>query len=221
MSTLNRREFSGLCVAVGSFTAASALDLASSTASTTAGRTVKFRDGTIVSALGQGSANLGKGRRPQVDEEEAVRTGLSLGMTLIDTAEIYGSEEFIGRAIAGQRDRIFLVSKVSPNHVAGTGVVRACEASLKRLGTDHLDLYLLHWPTAVTNFPTLLPRLKNYARQERFVRGASPISRSAIRKISSVFHKAIAVRLINSPTVSGTGALSVTCSRGAGGTACR
>jgi diketogulonate reductase-like aldo/keto reductase len=152
MRLLNRREFSGFCVAFGSFTAASALDLASSTASATAGRTVKFRDGTVVPALGQGSAGLGKGKRPQVDEEEAVRTGLSLGMTSIDTAEMYGSEEFIGRAIAGQRDRVFLVSKVSPNHVAGNGVARACEASLKRLGTDHLDLYLLHWPTRVTNF---------------------------------------------------------------------
>jgi diketogulonate reductase-like aldo/keto reductase len=152
MSLLSRREFSGRCVAFGWFTAASAPDLASSTASTTAGRTVKFRDGTVVSALGQGSAGLGKGKRPQVDEEEAVRTGLALGMTLIDTAEIYGSEEFIGRAIAGQRDRVFLVSKVSPDHVAGNGVARACEASLKRLGTDHLDLYLLHWPTRVTNF---------------------------------------------------------------------
>ena len=69
-----------------------------------------------------------------------------LGMTVIDTAEIYGSEEFIGRAIAGQRDRVFLVSKVWPNHVAGDGIARACEASLARLGTDHLDLYLLHWP---------------------------------------------------------------------------
>ena len=122
MSILNRREFSGLCAAFGSFTAASALDLASSTAATTAGRTVKLRDGTVVPALGQGSANLGKGRRPQVEEEEAVRTGLSLGMTLIDTAESYGFEEFIGRAIAGQRDRVFLVSKVSPDHVAGNGV---------------------------------------------------------------------------------------------------
>jgi diketogulonate reductase-like aldo/keto reductase len=72
-------------------------------------------------------------------------------MTLIDTAEVYGSEEFIGRAIAGQRDRVFLVSKVWPNHVAGNGVARACEASLARLGTDHLDLYLLHWPNGVTN----------------------------------------------------------------------
>ena len=79
---------------------------------------MKFRDGTVVPALGQGSAGLGKGRRPQADEEEALRTGLSLGMTLIDTAEIYGSEEFIGRVIAGQRNRVFLVSKVWPNHVA-------------------------------------------------------------------------------------------------------
>jgi hypothetical protein len=86
MRLLNRREFSGFCVSFGSFTAASALDLASSTASATAGRTVKFRDGTVVPALGQGSAGLGKGKRPQVDEEEAVRTGLSLGMTSIDTA---------------------------------------------------------------------------------------------------------------------------------------
>ena len=71
MSILNRREFSGLCVAFGSFTAASALDLAASTASTTAGRTVQFRTGTIVPALGQGSANLGKGRRPQVAARDA------------------------------------------------------------------------------------------------------------------------------------------------------
>jgi diketogulonate reductase-like aldo/keto reductase len=71
-------------------------------------------------------------------------------MKLIDTAEMYGggrSEELIGRVIAGQRDRVFLVSKVWPNHVAGDGIARACEASLARLGTDHLDLYLLHWPS--------------------------------------------------------------------------
>ena len=132
----------------------SAVDATSGAASS--GRTVKFRDGTVVSALGQGSAGLGKGKRPQSDEEEAVRTGVSLGMTLIDTAEVYGSEEFIGRAIAGQRDRVFLVSKVWPNHVSGNGVARACEASLTRLGTDHLDLYLLHWPNGVTNISSVV-----------------------------------------------------------------
>src|SRR5262245_25181871 len=107
MQFLNRREFSGLCAALGSLTAFG-------TASGAEGRTVTFRDGADASALGQGSANLGKGRRPQAEEEEALRTGLSLGMTLVDTAEIYGSEEFIGRAISGQRDRVFLVSKVWP-----------------------------------------------------------------------------------------------------------
>jgi aryl-alcohol dehydrogenase-like predicted oxidoreductase len=219
--SLSRREFSGLCVAFGSFTAGTALDAAASTASTAAGRTVKFRDGTVVSALGQGSAGLGKGKRPQAAEEEALRTGLSLGMTVIDTAEIYGSEEFIGGAIAGQRDRVFLVSKVSPDHVAGNGIARACEASLKRLGTDRLDLYLLHWPTRSPTSPASWPRLKNCVRRERFARGASPISRSATWKISSVFHKAIAARPINSLTVSETGALNVTCSHSASDTACR
>ena len=81
------------------------------------GRTVKFPDGTIVPALGQGSWNLAQGRHPEAAEEEAMRTGLSLGMTLIDTAEIYGdgrSEEFIGRVIAGHRDGVFLSPRCGP-----------------------------------------------------------------------------------------------------------
>lgn len=146
--SLNRREFTGLCAASLLFgpvplampVGASAQDVPS------AKRTVKFRDGRTVAALGQGSAALARGRRPPAEEEEALRTGVSLGMTLIDTAELYGSEELIGRAIAGQRDKVFLVSKVWQTHVAGDGITRACEASLKRLGTDHLDLYLLHSP---------------------------------------------------------------------------
>ena len=170
MRLLNRREFNGLCVALGSFaspTRAAGLDAAAGAASTGAGRTVKFRDGTVVPALGQGSAGLGKGKHPQAVEEEAVRTGLSLGMTLIDTAEVYGSEEFIGRAIVGQRNPVFLVSKVWPNHVAGNGVMRACEASLKRLGTDHLDLYLLHWPNGVTNLSNVVTAFENLRSGEK------------------------------------------------------
>ncbi len=161
MGLLNRREFNGLCLALGCLgtpTCAAAVETAPQTA---ARRTVKFRDGTVVPALGQGSAGLGKGKHPQAVEEDALRTGLSLGMTLIDTAEVYGSEDFIGRAIAGQRDRVFLVSKVWPNHVAGNGVERACEASLKRLGTDHLDLYLLHWPNGVTNLSNVVASFEN------------------------------------------------------------
>ncbi len=88
-------------------------------------------------------------------EEEAVRAGISLGMTLLDTSGNYGqgrSEHFLSHVIAGQRDRIFLVSKVEAGEVSGDGIARACEASLARLGTDHLDLYLLHSPTPSTEF---------------------------------------------------------------------
>jgi diketogulonate reductase-like aldo/keto reductase len=155
---LNRREFSGLCVALSSFvtsSGASALDAASGVASAGVGRTVKFHNGTVAPALGQGSGHVGQGGRPAAVEEEALRTGLSLGMALIDTAENYGegrSEELINHVIAGQRDRVFLVSKVETNHVAGDGIARACEASLARLGTDYLDLYLLHWPVPNAEF---------------------------------------------------------------------
>jgi len=82
-------------------------------------------------------------------------------MTLIDTAEIYGSEEFIGRVITGQRNRVFLVSKVWPTHVVGNGIARACEASLTRLGTDYLDLYLLHWPNGATNLSGVVTAFEN------------------------------------------------------------
>ena len=150
--SLNRREFNGLWAALGSsFFSVGAMFVAPSSASAGAGAAiVKFHDGTVVPALGQGSAGLAQARRPEAAEEEALRTGLLLGMTLIDTAEMYGdgrSEKLIGRAIAGQRDRVFLVSKVWPNHVRGDGIALACDASLGRLGTDHLDLYLLHWPS--------------------------------------------------------------------------
>ena len=134
---------------------ASALDAARGVASTGTGRTVKFRGGTIVPALGQGSGHVGQGRYPAAAEEEALRTGLALGMALIDTAENYGegrAEELINHVIASQRDHVFLVSKVETDHVTGDGVARACEASLTRLGTDYLDLYLLHWPVPNVEF---------------------------------------------------------------------
>ncbi|HLL26780.1 MAG TPA: aldo/keto reductase [Xanthobacteraceae bacterium] len=143
---LSRRQFNGLCAslpAVATLSGVPALAAAEG-----ARRSVKLPNGTVVSALGQGSWHLGQDRHPAAEEEEALRTGLSLGMTLIDTAEIYGggrSEQLIGRVIAGQRDRVFVVSKVPPYHTGGDGAARACEASLSRLGTDHLDLYLLHW----------------------------------------------------------------------------
>jgi diketogulonate reductase-like aldo/keto reductase len=156
---LSRREFSGLCVALGSLVAssgASGLDAPAGAISTGAGRKVKFHDGTVVPALGQGSWHLGQGKYPAAAEEEALRTGVSLGMALIDTSGNYGngrSEQLIRHVIADQRDRVYLVSKVEPDEVSGDGIARACDASLARLGTAHLDLYLLHWPVRNAQFP--------------------------------------------------------------------
>jgi diketogulonate reductase-like aldo/keto reductase len=109
---------------------------------------VTFPDGRTVAPVGMGSWRLGQGRYPASDEEDALRLGLDLGMDLIDTAEMYGdgrSESLIGRAIQGRRDTVYLVSKVLPTNANRTKLERACEASLQRLGTDYLDLYLLHW----------------------------------------------------------------------------
>jgi diketogulonate reductase-like aldo/keto reductase len=118
----------------------------------TAMRTVRLPSGESIPALGQGTWHLGDDPRRRVDELAALRLGLDLGMTLIDTAEMYGngaSESLVGEAIAGRRDEVFLVSKVLPHHATRQGTVEACRASLRRLGTDRLDLYLLHWRGAV------------------------------------------------------------------------
>jgi diketogulonate reductase-like aldo/keto reductase len=111
-------------------------------------RSVKLPDGTQVPVLGLGTWRMGERRGDAAAEIAALRLGIDLGITLIDTAEMYGSgraEELVGEAIAGRREPLFLVSKVLPQNASRLGTIRACEASLKRLGTDHLDLYLLHW----------------------------------------------------------------------------
>jgi diketogulonate reductase-like aldo/keto reductase len=126
-------------------------------------RAVTFPGGMAVPAVGQGSWHLGQGRHPAPVEEEALRTGISLGMTLIDTSGNYGngrSEELIGRVIAGQRDHVFVVTKVETNEVAGDGIAHACDASLARLGTDFIDLYLLHWPVPSSQFSAVVGGLE-------------------------------------------------------------
>jgi diketogulonate reductase-like aldo/keto reductase len=155
---LNRRQFSARCVALGlSLPAASAMvavqasaqDVGTGAESNPAPRTVTFPDGTTVPALGQGSWHLGQRRHPLAVEEEALRTGIALGMTLIDTSRNYGdgrSERLIGHVIAGQRDRVFLVTKVQEDEIVAGRFGLAFEGSLARLGTDYLDLYLLHSP---------------------------------------------------------------------------
>ncbi|HLK11439.1 MAG TPA: aldo/keto reductase [Candidatus Binatia bacterium] len=105
------------------------------------------RSGIALPVIGQGTWNLE--RDDPAAAAAALRRGLDLGLTHVDTAEMYGDgrvEALVGRAIAGRRDEVFLASKVLPRSASRTGVRRACEASLRRLGTDRLDLYLLHWP---------------------------------------------------------------------------
>lgn len=109
---------------------------------------IEFPDGAAVPALGQGTWKMAEHPGRRADEIAALRAGIDLGMTLIDTAEMYGegaAETLVGEAIAGARDRVFLVSKAYPQNASRDRLPRACEASLKRLGTDRLDLYLLHW----------------------------------------------------------------------------
>ena len=154
---LNRREFAVRCAAFGMLAVrASAQAGAPGAPAKSPARTVKLPDGTVVTALGQGCWHLGQGRHPQEVEEAALRSGISLGMTLLDTSGNYGrgrSEEFLSHVLANQRDRIFLVSKVEGDEVSGDGIARACAASLARLGTGYLDLYLLHWPIPSAQFP--------------------------------------------------------------------
>jgi len=154
---LSRRQFGARCTAFALSPLVSTVPMlaAAGAPAQTPARTVRLPDGANVSALGQGAWHLGQGRHPVAVEEEAVRTGISLGMTLIDTSGNYGdgrSEQFLGRALSGQRERIYLVSKVESDQVAGDGIARACDASLARLATDHLDLYLLHSPVPSSQF---------------------------------------------------------------------
>jgi aldehyde reductase len=111
-------------------------------------KTVELPGGDKVPALGLGTWKMGIGEQDEAGQIAALRTGLDLGLTLIDTAEMYGggrSEALVGQAIAGRRDEVFLVSKVLPSNASRAGVLAACERSLKHLATDRIDLYLLHW----------------------------------------------------------------------------
>ena len=115
-------------------------------------KTVALPSGERVPAFGMGAWNIGDRRADRGEEIATLRLGLELGAKLIDTAEMYGdgrSEELVGEAIAGRRDEVFLVSKVYPHNASRKGVPAACERSLKRLGTDRIDLYLLHWRGSV------------------------------------------------------------------------
>jgi diketogulonate reductase-like aldo/keto reductase len=111
-------------------------------------RHVTLRSGQKMPVLGQGTWGFGEPGKGRAEAVAALRAGIDLGMTLIDTAEMYGeggAEEIVGEAIAGRRDDVFLVSKVYPHNASKKGAIAACERSLKRLATDRIDVYLLHW----------------------------------------------------------------------------
>ncbi len=119
---------------------------------------MRFPSGELVPALGMGTWQMASDPARRAEELDALRLGLDLGMTLIDTAEMYGSgqaEALVGEAIQGRRDEVFLVTKVLPSHARRRDTIAACEDSLGRLGTDTIDLYLLHWPAPTPLAETL------------------------------------------------------------------
>ncbi len=127
---------------------------------------VTLPNGEAVPAFGQGTWHMGEDRRRAAAEEAALKLGIELGINLIDTAEMYGNgvaEEIVARATAGLRERLFIVSKVLPYNASQKGVIEACERSLKRLKTDRIDLYLLHWRGSVP----LAETIAGFARLQR------------------------------------------------------
>ena len=154
-------------------------------------KTVKLPSGENVPALGMGTWNVGNNRAQRAEEIATLQLGISLGLRLIDTAEMYGegdSETLIGEAIAGVRDEVFLVSKVYPHNASRRGTVAACERSLKRLRTDRIDLYLLHWRGDVALAETLdaFARLQEDGKIRHF--GVSNFDVADMKELSAMPH---------------------------------
>src|SRR5262249_21414281 len=121
-------------------------------------RTIRLPSGEAIPVLGQGTWHMAEDPRRRREEIAALRLGIELGMSLIDTAEMYadgGAEQLVGEAIEGLRDEVFLVSKVLPQHATLHGTIEACEDSLMRLWVDEINLYLLHWRGAAPLDETL------------------------------------------------------------------
>lgn len=153
-------------------------------------RYVTLPDGASVPAIGQGTWFLGEQRSQMEQEKEALTTGVKAGMTLIDTAEMYGSgkaESLIGRTIAGMdRSSLFLVSKVYPHNAGRKNIFKSCLASLERMGTDYLDLYLLHWRGGIPLEETVecMEQLKKERKIRRW--GVSNFDTSDMEELWSV-----------------------------------
>jgi len=149
-------------------------------------KTVTLPSGERVPAFGLGTWNIGDDAATRAEEIAALRLGLDLGARLIDTAEMYGdgrAEELVAAAVAGRRDDVFLVSKVYPHNASAQGTVAACERSLRRLKTDRIDLYLLHWRGAVPLAETLhaFTRLKEAGKVRHY--GVSNLDLKDMREL--------------------------------------
>lgn len=133
---------------------------------------IKLKTGNLIPALGMGTWKLAQGARPIEQEEQALQTGLDLGMKLIDTAELYGAglaEEMVGRVIAGRRDKTYIVSKIMPAHAGNANDIRtACQNSLARLGIAKMDLYLLHWRGGISNLKTVVDTFEELKAEGAF-----------------------------------------------------
>jgi diketogulonate reductase-like aldo/keto reductase len=154
-------------------------------------RTVTLPGGEKVPALGQGTWHMGESTREKRREADTLRAGLDLGLTLIDTAEMYGeggAEEVVAEAIRGRRDEVFIVSKVYPHNASRTGTPAACERSLKRLATDRLDLYLLHWKGDIPLAETVeaFERLKAAGKIRSW--GVSNLDTTEMRELAALRH---------------------------------
>jgi diketogulonate reductase-like aldo/keto reductase len=152
-------------------------------------KTVALPSGERVPALGMGTWYMGDSAARRSDEIAALKYGLDLGIRLIDTAEMYGdggAEEVVAAAIAGRRDEVFVVSKVYPHNAGRRGAVTACERSLKRLGTDRLDLYLLHWRGSVPFDETLAAFVKLQAQGKIRHFGVSNLDLADMQELSKL-----------------------------------
>lgn len=150
---------------------------------------ITLPDGTRLPAIGQGTWNIGDDPAIRQQEIQALHTGLELGMTVIDTAEMYGegkSESLVGEAIKDKRDQVFLVSKVYPQNAGKKRLIKACDNSLKRLGTDSLDLYLLHWRGSIPLAETVegMEQLKTEGKIKRW--GVSNFDTADMEELWSV-----------------------------------
>lgn len=186
-------------------------------------RTTTLPSGEAVAVLGQGTWKMGEDARRRADEVKALQLGLDLGVTLIDTAEMYasgGAEEVVAEAVAGRRDETFLVSKVLPSNASRSGVQRACESSLKRLATDRIDLYLLHWPGSVPLAETV-EAFEALKKAGKIRPGASAISTPTRWRNWSACLTAAVSRPTRCSTICRGAAPNSTLHRGAGNAAFR